>query len=30
MVSVWKWFIFFLPVWGSILISYAFYRKADF
>lgn len=28
MVSGGAWFIFFTPLWSSILISYWFYKKA--
>jgi len=30
MVSAGKWFLFLLPVWSSIVISYLFYKKANF
>ncbi len=30
MVPMWKWFVFFTPVWSSIVISYMFYKRAKF
>lgn len=30
MIPAWKWFVFFLPIWSSIVISYLFYKRANF
>jgi len=27
-VPWWMWFIFFLPLWSSIVVAYLYYKKA--
>jgi len=29
MVSFWQWFLFFIPLWSSILIAYLYFKKAN-
>lgn len=28
MVPGWMWFVFFLPMWSSILIAFLYYKKS--
>ncbi len=28
MVSGWMWFLFFIPLWSSIVIAFIYYKKA--
>ena len=29
MVSSFYWFVFFVPLWSSIIIAYLYYKKAN-